>query len=185
MDKIPETLLDINRINVIMSCLVQTRHLDGEVAEVGVYKGGVAYYINKLSHGKKVYLFDTFDGIPMKSQFDRHEIGDFNDTSFEEVSEYFVGYDNVKLVKGLFPTSAEGIVGSEDKFSFVHLDADQYESTLNSLNYFYNRMVVGGIILCDDYRFLKGVDEAIDEFLKDKPEKEVFTTNMQCLIQKI
>lgn len=184
IDKIPETLLDMGRISVIMQLLVQTRHLEGDIAEVGVYKGGVAYYLNKLSHGKKVLLFDTFEGIPMSGEHDRHVIGDFNDTSLEEVSEYFIGCDNVQLVKGVFPESASGVINENDKFAIVHLDADQYESTLNCLNYFYPKMVVGGIMICDDYKFLKGVDKAIEEFLADKPEKEIHSSNMQCIIIK-
>lgn len=184
MEKVPETLLDIQRVSVIMNCLLQTRHLEGDIAEVGVYKGGVAYYLNKLSHGKQVYLFDTFEGIPMKSDVDRHIIGDFNDTSLEEVSAYFVNEANVHLVKGIFPNSASDVLKDTDKFSFVHLDADQYESTLNSLKYFYPKMVTDGIIVCDDYKFLDGVDKAIREFLSDKEEKEIHSTNMQCVIVK-
>lgn len=184
MDKLPETLLDLGRINVILSLLVQTRHLEGSIAEVGVYKGGVAYYLNKLSHGKNVFLFDTFEGIPMSGEHDRHVVGDFADTSYEEVAEYFVGCDNVKLVKGIFPESAKGVIEETDKFALVHLDADQYQSTLDSLRYFYDKMEIGGIIICDDYKFLKGVDEAIAEFLKDKPEKEIHSSNMQCVIVK-
>jgi len=184
MDKIPETLLDLGRINVILSMCVQTRHLEGSIAEVGVYKGGVAYYLNKMSHGKPVYLFDTFEGIPMSGEHDRHVVGDFNDTSFEEVCEYFIGNEEVKVVKGLFPESAIDVIPESEKFSLIHLDADQYESTLNSLKYFYPKMEVGGVIICDDYKFLKGVDEAIAEFLKDKPEKEIYSSNMQCVIIK-
>lgn len=179
----PETLLDIDRISVIMQLLVQTRHLEGSIAEVGVYKGGVAYYLNKLSHGKKVYLFDTFEGIPMSGEHDRHIVGDFSDTSLEEVSKYFKNDKNVKLIKGIFPESALSI-SDFVRFSFVHLDADQYESTLNSLKFFYNRMVGGGVIVCDDYHYLNGVDKAISEFLQDKPEKEFQSTNMQCFIVK-
>lgn len=184
MDKLPETLLDLNRITIIMNLLVQTRRLDGSIAEVGVYKGGVAYYLNKLSHGKPVYLFDTFEGIPMSGEHDRHVVGDFSDTSFEEVSEYFVGCNNVKVIKGLFPDSAVGIIPESEKFSLVHLDADQYQSTLDSLNFFYPKIEVGGVMICDDYKFLKGVDEAIAEFLKNKPEKEIHSSNMQCIIIK-
>lgn len=185
MTQYPDTLLDISRVTVILNALVATRHLEGDIAEVGVYKGGVAYYLNKLSHGKSVYLFDTFEGIPMKSENDRHEVGDFSDTSYEEVEKYFVNDKNTHLVKGIFPNSANGVIGKDAKFSLVHLDADQYESTLNSLNFFYDKMVIGGVIICDDYHFLKGVDMAISEFLSDKKEKEMHSTNMQCLIVKL
>lgn len=180
----PETLLDIHRITVIMSALVQTRHLEGDIAEVGVYKGGVAYYLSKLSHGKRVFLFDTFEGIPMSGEFDKHPIGDFSDTDYEEVKQYFTDNPKATLVKGIFPASSIGTIQDYDKFSFVHLDADQYQSTLDSLNFFYDKMVVGGVIILDDYHYLKGVDKAIEEFLKDKPEKEIQSANMQCFIVK-
>lgn len=184
MNKIPETLLDTNRIAVIASLLVKTRYLDGDIAEVGVYKGGTAYYLNKLSLGRNVYLFDTFEGIPMSSDIDVHDVGDFNDTSYEEVNQYFINDKNVKLVKGLFPQSSDGIINDKQVFSFVHLDVDQYESTFNCLNYFYDKMVKGGFIVIDDYRFLDGVDKAIFDFLKDKEEKEIHSSNMQCVIIK-
>src|SRR5258708_3076298 len=127
MIELPETLLDLNRITVIMNLLVATRHLDGAIAEVGVYNGGVPYYLIKLSHGKPVLLFDTFEGIPMSGEHDRHVIGDFADTSLEEVSKYFVDDKNVQLIKGIFPESANEIIAETDKFSLVHLDADQYQ----------------------------------------------------------
>lgn len=182
--EIPESLLDSGRIQIIIGLLQNANVLDGGIAEVGVYKGGVAHWLNKYSEGKPVYLFDTFEGIPMKGEHDLHPVGDFGDTSFKAVKKYFEESENVKVIQGIFPDSARKFITDEDKFCFVHLDADQYESTINSLKFFYPKMVMYGVIVFDDYGWLPGVNKAVDEFFEDKPEEIVISTSMQCFIIK-
>ena len=41
----------------------ELHHLQGNVAEAGVYTGGYAHYINKYFPDRKLYLFDTFEGF--------------------------------------------------------------------------------------------------------------------------
>jgi O-methyltransferase len=57
----------------------------------------------------------------------------------------------------------------------VHIDVDIYEPTRDSMAFFYPRLNDGGIIICDDYGFKSypGATKAVDEFLRDKPEKMV------------
>ena len=42
---------------------IYKRKLDGAVAEVGVYRGEFAQYMNQAFPDRKLYLFDTFDGF--------------------------------------------------------------------------------------------------------------------------
>ncbi|MCP4540392.1 MAG: hypothetical protein GY832_24910 [Chloroflexi bacterium] len=58
---------------------------------------------------------------------------------------------------GLFPKT--GAFVSEKEFSFVYLDVDVYQSTKESLEFFYPRMTKGGIILSHDYQY-PGVRQA-------------------------
>lgn len=185
MNKV-ETLLSQDKLNVLIACVSHVANIEGDISEVGVYLGGSALAISQHSGNKKIYLFDTFEGIPMKSEYDKHDIGDFSEASFENVSSLFKDNKNVLVVKGLFPESATSIIEDETKFSLVHLDADQYESTKKSLNYFYNKMSVGGIIVCDDYGWdgCPGVPKAIHEFLCDKPETIITAVPCQCYIIK-
>lgn len=180
----PHSLLSTDRIGKIREMLQAVNQLEGNIAEVGCYKGGIGFYLNKHSNGKKVLLFDTFEGIPMQGKDDVHVVGDFGDSPYETVKKYFSDSPNVTVVKGVFPDSAEGVINENDKFCFVHLDADQYESTLNSLNFFYNKMVVGGIIVFDDWNWLIGVDKAVNEFFADKKERIFGSTMHQCFIIK-
>jgi len=180
----PHSLLSTDRIGKISELLQMVNHLDGDIAEVGCYKGGIGFYLEKYSNGKKVLLFDTFEGIPMQGKLDPHPVGDFSDASYEKVKEFFSDNQQVKVVKGIFPKSAKNVIGKDDKFCFVHLDADQYESTLNSLEFFYPKMVKGGIIVCDDWNWLNGATMAIIKFFSSKEEKPINSVLHQCFIIK-
>ena len=137
---------------------------EGNFAEVGVYKGGVAYFL--AQHCKiEVHLFDTFEGIPNAvEELDNHRNGDFQDTTFFEVDNLLLSFQNVVFHIGIFPSTAEDL--DFEKFSFVHLDGDTYQTTIDGLNFFFPRMVKGGIIIIDDYNWepCPGVNKAVDEF---------------------
>jgi len=91
-------------------------------------------------------------------------------------------YKNVHFYKGLFPATAGSV--KDKKFSFINLDVDTYESTLNCLKFFYSRMNRCGVIISHDYISATGVRKAFDEFFKDKPEPIIELSGSQCLIVK-
>jgi len=161
-----------------------TEKIDGEIAEVGVYRGGSARLICEVKGDKNLYLFDTFEGLPKP-----HEIYDdgFHEggakESLENVQQHLVGYRNIYFYKGVFPDTAQ--VVKDKHFSFVHFDVDLYKSTLDCLKFFYPRVNKGGIIISHDYPSVNGVKKAFDEFFKDKPEPIIRVSYNQCLIVKI
>lgn len=67
--------------------------------------------------------------------------------------------------KGYFPQTAEGIT---DTFCFVNLDMDLYKPTLAGLNFFWEKMETG-IILVHDYfsEVYEGVKSAVESFVKE------------------
>lgn len=163
----------------------KTEKITGDVAEVGVYKGGSAKLICETTK-KPVHLFDTFEGLPDLSRLDNPEQfkkGDYS-VPFESVKNYLKNYPNVHFYKGLFPSTAGPI--KNKTFSFVHLDVDLYESTLDCLEFFYPRMNKGGVIISHDYPGAKGVKKAFDEFFGGKPEMIISSTGCnQCLVIKV
>jgi hypothetical protein len=165
-----EMLITNNEAYQIFTVVKGTAKVRGDIAEVGVYKGGSAKLICEAKGSRTLHLFDTFEGFPSPCETDdqlQTYAGRFC-ASFEDAKDYLGRYPNVYFYKGLFPTSAESL---KDKiFSFVHLDVDFFESTLDGLKYFYPRMSQGGIIMCHDYMTYHGVRKAIDEFFQDKPE---------------
>ncbi len=149
---------------LIEQCLI-TRQLTGSVAEIGVYQGGTAALLADHMPQKRIHLFDTFEGMPPTNpKFDIHKPGDFADTSLEAVQASLKGKDNVEFWPGLFPESAAGL--TDLRFCLVHVDVDIYESTKAAIEFFWPRLVEGGIMVFDDYNAPRcpGTNKAVDEY---------------------
>jgi hypothetical protein len=101
----------------------------------------------------------------------------------ESVQGYLKDFQNVRFYRGFFPESAKEL-DPNLRFAFVHMDVDLYQSTLDCLKFFYDRMVPGGIMLTHDYSILEGVGKAFREFLVDKPERLVELPTTQAMIIK-
>jgi hypothetical protein len=88
-----KTLVDSLRLFELYGLLKQCAKLEGNILEVGVYKGGSGALISILAkeYGKQVYLADTFEGIVKATDIDLHKDGDFSDTSKEDVKNYLDG----------------------------------------------------------------------------------------------
>lgn len=135
----------------------------GCFVEVGVYKGGTAWHLDRLAmnQGRMSYLYDTFTGIPYTSPADHHQVGDFNDTDFETV----VRMMKVSIVvKGIFPASAVYM----PQVAFAHLDCDQYQSIIDSCRYLEPKIVKGGVIWFDDSPVLAGAEKAVMELYGER-----------------
>lgn len=163
--------------------------LEGDMAEVGIYQGGSAKLICEAKGNRKLHLFDTFEGLPDVSEIDKNfedidflHTKDINNTTIESVQKYLEKYDNVFFYKGKFPDTAEPI--KDLVFSFVHLDADLYESTLNGLKFFYPRLLKGGIIISHDYVTIKGVRKAFEDYFSDKSVPVIELVEQQCMVIK-
>jgi len=195
-DKIIKKL--ISKIEKEIECLIskdeaynlfirikETNHLKGDIAEIGCYIGGSSKVICEAKGNKKLFLFDTFEGLPKLSKEDdqkKFKEGKYN-ASLKNLKEYLKQYSGIKIYRGLFPSNSKPI--SNKKFSFIHLDLDLYKSTLDSLEFFYKRMSKGGIIITHDYTTSKGVRKAFDDFFKDKEEKIINIVDSQGMIIKI
>ena len=162
-----------------------TKKIEGVIAEVGVYKGGSAKVICEAKGNRVLYLFDTFAGMPEVSEKDKGVFRTGQDFALMNcATEYLKDYKNVHFFKGIFPDTAEPI--KDKKFSFVHLDVDIYESVRDCLEFFYPRMSKGGIIITHDYiQTVFGVREAVNTFLKDKPEPIIELLRSQAMIVKL
>jgi O-methyltransferase len=156
----------------------------GDFAEVGVYKGASARLICEAKGNKKLRLFDTFEGLPPDGDKDAgvHRRRQYA-CSLESVQDYLQDYGNIEYHKGIFPESTAGVADAQ--YAFAHFDVDLYDGTLGCLNYFYPRMVPGGIMLSHDYGLLSGVEKAFQEFFADKPEGIIEQPTTQCMVIKL
>jgi len=168
----------------LFQCLKHLETLEGDVAEVGVYRGKTARIMAKTTK-KPVYLFDTFKGMPPSDPVDFYKEGDMGDTSLDMVRAVMLGCNNAFIYPGFFPDTAKHI--EDKKFSFVHVDCDIYRSVMDCCIFFYPRMVKGGMIVFDDPGFdnCAGAKKAVDEFFSDKEEFPIYLVGAQVLVIKI
>lgn len=177
--------------------VLATRGLEGCLAEVGVFRGGTSRVICEAKGDAALYLCDTFEGMPsIQNEHDPEGVWvkTHTSTSLESVKEYVGGYPNVHFVKGIFPDSVAAHPALEmekQKFKFVNLDVDLYESTLQSLAWFWPRMVSGGWIVTHNYNLTygkwgntPGVKKSFKEFLKGESCRIVEIAETQALIIK-
>jgi len=161
----------------------QSKH-HGAIAEVGVFRGGSARLICEVKGDKPLHLFDTFEGLPESTEEDRgvHRKHQYA-CGVEDVAAYLKDFDNVHFHKGIFPDSTEGV--PDQQYCFAHFDVDLYDGTKACLEYFYPKMIPGGIIISHDYSLLAGVQKAFDEFFEDKPEEIIDQPTTQCMVIKL
>jgi len=162
------TLIDIYRAYNLWGLVHQTNKLDGDILEVGVWRGGTGCIISKASGGKgSVYLADTFEGVVKTGENDTfYKGGEHADASEEDVRDALdeLKINNYKILKGIFPDDFTSEV-KDLKFRFCHIDVDVYQSALDIFNYVWPRLAKGGVVVFDDYGFLRceGVTKLVDE----------------------
>jgi hypothetical protein len=165
----------------IYNAVLAVQKIPGDMAEVGVYRGGTAAVILNASHGKHLHLCDTFAGLPDSGDYLKK--GEYAG-SREAVARTLAAYnDRITLHAGLFPKDTghdlEGL-----RFSFVHLDMDLYEGTLEALGFFWPRMNAGGILLSHDYPQISGIVRAFRDFFASQPEPFIPLSGQQCMAIK-
>ena len=158
-------------------------NLSGNILEVGVFKGFSGILLKKLENefnnnsiSNTLFLIDSFEGLSEIHEKDKiknqeiyqHKKGHFK-VEFENIEKLFKNYQNVKLIKGWIPKVFQTL-NENNLYKFVHIDVDLYEPTLSTLNYIFEKVVSGGIILTDDYgsTTFPGNRKAWHEFFSDK-----------------
>lgn len=188
MANIHYTAVTWPRCYVLYQLARNAAQLPGNAAEVGVYQGGSARILTEVfsDAGKTVKLFDTFEGMPrVDAGLDLHKEGDFNDTSVEKVEKQLEGLANFQIFKGLFPETGKPV--ESENFCMAHVDVDIYKSAKDCCEFFYPKLVSGGVMVFDDYGepTCPGARKAVDEFFENKPETAVYVPTGQCLVFKL
>jgi len=162
----------------------RTARIQGDIAELGVFRGGSARLICEGKGDRTLHLFDTFAGLPSACGSDTRFQGGSFAASLDPVKSYLKPFPNVHFHAGLFPASAEGL--DNLRFCFVHLDADLYESTLAGIEWFYPRLNRGGVLISHDYYGpADGAGKAVHEYLADKPECLIELSGTQVAMVKL
>lgn len=163
--------------------------LPGAVVETGVWRGGSikAMLLQLLALGdaeRDVYLFDTFAGMTAPSATDlalegkqlqdswaRQQHDDHNEWCFAplETVEAVLATtayptERLHLVKGDVRDTVPATASSIGHIAVLRLDTDWYESTKVEIEYLYDLLVPGGVMIIDDYGRWEGQRQAVDAF---------------------
>ena len=157
----------------LVSFEINQKGLQGNIAELGVYKGKFARYMNQYFPERLFYLFDTFEGFDKRDTISDTQKNfssgdqDFSDTSVADVLKRMPFPQKCKPVIGFFPESAKNL---DDQFVFVSLDADLFEPIYQGLLFFYPKLVRGGYIFIHDFNNdgYKGARQAVEQFCKEQ-----------------
>ena len=155
------------------------------IIEFGTDRGGTLKTISNFTkENTNIFAVDSFgfhaEEIKKNiSEFDTHYLGNYKPftrkTRFKDFDhKTMTDQINKALVKknckldtlvGYFPNLTKDQMAkiSDLKFSFVHLDFDLYQPTIDCFNFIKNRLEKNAIVLVDDYNLInqEGVKKAV------------------------
>lgn len=196
-------LLDLcQRVQELESQLVT-----GALVEAGTALGGSAVLMAAVkSQTRPFCVFDAFGMIPPPSARDGDDVHEryenirsgqaagiagstyygYEENLLQKVEQTFSQYDlgtkanNIHLVKGLYEDS----LYLDQPVALAHIDCDWYESVMVCLERIAPHLVVGGVLVIDDYFSWSGCRTAVDEFFAHRRDQFVFEVHNRLHIIK-
>ena len=180
-----DSLFKRNRLNnlyywVLAAC---SKAKSANVVELGCWRGHSSYIILRAMRSSEssgqLFIFDSFEG-GLSEKTDKDYYADIRPSqqavlteaklfaSTEEgVHKVLQDFGNFRTFRGWIPERFQEV--ASHKFCLVHIDVDLYEPITESLEFFYARLVSGGVIVIDDYGYTQfpGARRAVDTFLID------------------
>lgn len=167
----------------ILYAIQSTKDVHGDICEFGVAQGATsALMANEIlaQNAKSIWLFDSFEGLPMPTEKDLLKDDIFNLGSmgaYAGLMSYGVGHVKQRLDEISFPANRVNIIPGfientinikqlPKKVSFAYVDFDFYEPIQIALDYLHGVTDVGAKVIVDDYDwFSTGAKTAVDEFM--------------------
>jgi precorrin-6B methylase 2 len=111
------------------------------------------------SSKKEYWLVDGWDGYdPYRSKVIKtRTVHNQYCSNINDVKEIFSGYDNVRIIQGFAPEALHSI--EAEKISFLHLDTTDQECEAASIEFLWDRIVPGGIVIIDMFNLGRGYVE--------------------------
>jgi O-methyltransferase len=141
------------------------------IVECGVCDGLTIFFALRALHNERTaYLYDAWEGMLGKNllESEKRHLGDYSYLSVETTQKNLAGFNTV-YVKGHIPETFRAAKLPTDVVWF-HVDLNSSLPTTASLQEFFDKMLVGGVILFDDYADPAYGDtkHAVDAFFADK-----------------
>jgi O-methyltransferase len=150
----------------------------GCIVECGVWRGGMSAGIADILPGRTHYLFDSFEGLPPAKEVDGESAMTWQkdvdspryfdnckaERSFAEQAMKMSAAGRFYVIQGWFGDTILNFV-PEEPIAILRLDGDWYDSTMQTLTGLYPHVMVGGLIIVDDYYTWDGCSRAVHDYL--------------------
>ena len=126
----------------------------GLICEFGVFQAESTNYIARRMHGRRIYGFDSFEGLPedWRPEF---EAGTFSTGGHLPAVE-----PNVTLVKGWFDETLPPFAAAHPgAVAMLHIDCDLYSSTKCVFDHLGDRVRAGTVLVFDEFFNYPGWEE--------------------------
>ena len=176
---------ETNRIGKMLSHLEIYKiitNLPGDVLEFGIYKG--VSFVQLLSfrellennYSRKIIGFDMFGKFPnnLLLESDKKFVKRFENEGGYGICKDVLdnhlrnkGFSNYYLIEGNILETLPKFIKENPalKISLLHIDVDVFEPTKIILENLWDRIVIGGILMLDDYGTVEGETMAVDNFI--------------------
>ncbi|MBZ0265237.1 TylF/MycF family methyltransferase [bacterium] len=154
--------------------------IPGVIVECGVAGGGssalLAYLSKLFGNSRKVYAFDSYEGMPQPTEEDIHDGVTAESTgwgsgtcagpveSLMEIGGKLGVEDILVPVKGYYEDTLPEWKHRLPEIAFLHADADWYQSTKEIFSHLYDKIHPRGFIQIDDFGYWEGCRKAVIEF---------------------
>ena len=188
----PYTMTSVARMTALLDSVeyVSKNNLAGDFVECGVWRGGsslaAALKFSDYNDFRNIYMYDTYEGMTPPTDHDvdnkgknaefllNKELKNEDSTiwcvsgleTVKKTMQLAENYprENIKFIKGKVEDTLESNMPSS--ISILRLDTDWYESTKYEMECLFPKLVVGGVLIIDDYGHWLGARKAIDEYLR-------------------
>lgn len=174
------TMIGVQRIaNLRKLCeLVIENDVPGDFIETGIWRGGACILMRAILKAydirdRSVWCADSFHGLPKpdpqnfpQDAGDRHHEFEALAVTLEQVQANFMKYglldDQVKFLQGWFKDTLPS--APIKSLAILRLDGDIYQSTIESLQFLFDKLSVGGYVIIDDYGAVSACRQAVTDF---------------------
>lgn len=184
------TLVDIYRAYELYDLVRQTADVNGDILEVGVWRGGsgaiLAGAAARWKPNSRVWLCDTFSGVVKAGMHDpTYKGGEHSDTSRQAVVGLTssLGLSNIDVLQGSFPDETGSALEGR-QIAFCHIDVDVYQSGADIMEWLLPRVSRGSVIVFDDYGFstCAGVTQLVNELRAGADWHFIYNLNKHAIL---
>lgn len=156
------------RVHVVLWAAAHAARHEGDFVECGVNRGflssAIMEYLDWNAQSRRFYLLDTFSGLDLRYVSDEERAGGIEEKNAAEIGSGFYTFDldavrrnfaewrDVVIVPGSIPETLSRI--ESDRIAFVSMDLNCTPPEVAAMEYLWDRLVPGALVVCDDYAYV-------------------------------